>query len=131
MTSPASKSREPVRYATAGVGTMPVETSCAPWLATPRASACSIQSPDSRVSRPTSTRPAPRCGSTRTSAAPRRVTVTGSRGGVPATPRTPSVPNSLLMSSLRSRYFTRTATVAGSTDATCTSAIGSTLTGRV
>src|SRR5262249_33873741 len=68
----------------------------APSPAAPYASSASIQSPDSRVSRPTS-----RCGvalargSARTSAAPSRRTVARSSGYSPATPRTPSVPKSL------------------------------------
>src|SRR4029079_342552 len=67
----------------------------APSPTAPAASSASIQSPDSRVSRPTRKRgDAVSFGSARTSAAPSRRTVDGSSGYWPATPRTPSVPNS-------------------------------------
>src|SRR3954454_1439628 len=61
----------------------------------PCASSASIHDPDSRVSRPTRIRgDAVPCGSARTTAAPSRRTVGGSRGYCPAFARTPSVPNS-------------------------------------
>src|SRR5262245_50007014 len=100
MTSPASNARSAVRYATPGVGSTPALVRCAPSDATPRASASSIQTPDSRVSRPASSFSSPDLGNARTSAAPSRVMVAASSGYFPASPRTPSVPNSLLMIAL-------------------------------
>src|SRR5215813_2681646 len=62
--------------------------------------------PDSRVSRPISSRgDSVPCGSARTSAAPSRQTVGGSKGWTPATPRTPSVPNN--RGTLASLFATR------------------------
>ena len=79
----------------AGVGTTPALVTSAPLAARRARARASIQSPDSRVSRPTSTRGDCRLrGSARTSAAPSRRTVGGSSGYLPAVPRTPSVPNS-------------------------------------
>src|SRR3954447_8566303 len=84
----------------AGVGTTPALVTTAPSPVAPCASSASIHPPDSRVSRPTSSRgaapaaPAPLvCGNARTSEAPSRRTVGGSNGYLPAAPRTPSVPN--------------------------------------
>ncbi len=99
ITMPASYP-ERVRYAMAGVGTTPALVTTAPSPEAPCASSASIHPPDSRVSRPTSSRGAAPaalsplvCGSARTSEAPSRRTVGGSRGYCPAAPRTPSVPN--------------------------------------
>src|SRR5258706_7987542 len=70
----------------------------APAECTRRASSRSIHSPDSLVSRPTTNRRGrPERADppmARTSAPPRRATVSRSRGYSPAFPRTPSVPNS-------------------------------------
>src|SRR4051812_23350369 len=94
ITTPRSYGPVRVKYAIAGVGTTPALVTSPPWLTTPCASDASIQAPDSRVSRPTSNFAAlRRSGSARTSAAPSRAIVIGSSGYVPATPRTPSVPN--------------------------------------
>ena len=94
MTAPRSYPAVRVKYATAGVGTTPAVATSAPSLAAPWASSASIQSPDSRVSRPMSSLGGlTRRGNTRTSAPPRRRTVDRSSGATPATPRTPSVPN--------------------------------------
>src|SRR5476649_284606 len=72
---------------------MPALVTVAPSPAAPCASSASIHEPDSRVSRPTSSRgDAMPCGSARTTAAPSRRTVGGSRGNWPALLRTPSVP---------------------------------------
>src|SRR5437762_8449000 len=77
----------------AGVGTTPALVTVAPSPDAPCASSASIQTPDSRVSRPTSSRGASAPdGSARTKAAPSRRTVGGSSGWRPAIPRTPSVP---------------------------------------
>ena len=85
MTSPASKPSARVMYAVAGVGITPALVIAAPSAWTPRPSSRSIQSPDSRVSRPMMNRsgrsaspaaPSPVEGRiARTSAAPRRATV--------------------------------------------------------
>src|SRR5262249_55500244 len=81
ITTPASKPAVRVRYATAGVGTTPVLTTTAPSPEAPCASSASIQTPDSRVSRPTSNRGNSLVGgSGRTTAAPRGRTVVGSSG---------------------------------------------------
>ena len=56
MTMPASKPSALVRYATAGVGMTPAVVTRAAAEPAPRASSRSIQAPDSRVSRPTSSR---------------------------------------------------------------------------
>src|SRR5882724_3159749 len=86
-----------VRKAIAGVGTTPALVTAAPSPHAPCASSASIHPPDSRVSRPTRNwGDAVPCGSARTNAAPRRRTAGGSSGGVPASPRMPSVPNNLL-----------------------------------
>ncbi len=53
MTTPASYVPVRVRNATAGVGTTPTLVTDAPSPQAPCASSASIQSPDSRVSRPT------------------------------------------------------------------------------
>jgi hypothetical protein len=73
----------------------------APAAAAPRANARSMIGPDSRVSCPTSSRSgfAREADRTRTSAQPRRATVSSSSGGRPARPRTPSVPKRLLTGS--------------------------------
>src|SRR5262245_4266750 len=105
MTTPASYSEYArVRYAIAGVGTTPALVTSAPSPAAPYANSSPIQTADSRVSLPSSicgrfaSAGAPRlCDIARTSAAPRRRTVGRSSGYDPATPRTPSVPNSLGM----------------------------------
>src|SRR3954454_17471392 len=76
----------------AGVGRMPPSRTSPPAAATPAPRAASSISPDSRVSRMTSTRGARACACS-TAARPRssaRSAVSSS----PATPRTPSVPNS-------------------------------------
>jgi hypothetical protein len=81
MTRPASKPSERVRKAIAGVGSTPALVIVAPCEQTPRASARSSQTPDSRVSRPTMSRSARACsGIARTSAAPSRSTVRSSSG---------------------------------------------------
>ena len=80
MTTPAVKSLDRVRYATPGVGMTPALTTSAPHARAPCASSRSSHTPDSRVSRPMSTRGAARRGSARTSAAPMRRTVCD-RGG--------------------------------------------------
>ncbi len=97
MTTPTSNPCWRVSTATAGVGMTPTERTSPPIALTPRARARSIQNPDSRVSRPTSTLTGVSRRSVRTSAAPSRITVVSSSGGCPATPRTPSVPKSFFM----------------------------------
>src|SRR5262245_28195059 len=69
---------------------------------TPAVIARSIQSPDSRVSRPTRMRGLPPSSGLSSArvlarATPTRVTVFGSSGKAPAVPLMPSVPNSLFM----------------------------------
>src|SRR5690606_15619127 len=101
-TTPRSKSSVPARYATAGVGATPMLVTSAPSDEAPVASASSSHSPDSRVSRPTMSRAGRSAWLScpaRTMAAPSRVTVSRSSGHWPATPRTPSVPNSLCVTS--------------------------------
>ncbi len=82
---------------------MPALVTSAPSPHNPRARARSIQSPDSRVSRPTSTRiVCPADSRPRTSAAPTRATVSSLSGASPALPRMPSVPNNFIASPLLS-----------------------------
>ena len=84
ITRPASKPIARVTYAIAGVGMTPAVVISAPAECTPRASSRSIQSPDSRVSRPTRNFNA-RAGASgpamaRTRAAPSLATVSWSSG---------------------------------------------------
>ena len=104
ITTPALYPMRGVKYAIAGVGMMPAPVNDASSLLMPNASSRSIHAPDSRVSRPDKKRgrPSPLAraesrASARASAAPSRRTVGGSRGYVPALPRTPSVPNRRLI----------------------------------
>ena len=81
----------------AGVVTTPAKATSTLRCARPCASCAAIAGPDSRVSMPRSTGWLAwlwRCRSW-PSAIPRAAMVAGSRGGSPATPRMPSVPNNL------------------------------------
>ena len=97
----------------------------------PAASRASIQPPDSRVSRPQAMRGDPPISSAR--AAPRRAMVAASSGGVPGTPRTPSVPNMGLDMKAAEGSGQRSVTLTrdGSMRVTPISAFDSTVTGRL
>src|SRR6185436_3795693 len=77
----------------------------APASRAPAVSAASIHGPDSRVSRPTTILGAPpfRSANRVASERPMPLTVPGSRGNVPASPRIPSVPNSLFIKQFHHR----------------------------
>ncbi len=80
-----------------GVVTTPANSTATPVLRNPSASHAAISGPDSRVSMPIRTgfdASDCRCKSS-PSAMPSAVTVRASSGGLPATPRIPSVPNNL------------------------------------
>jgi hypothetical protein len=98
--TPAEKPAVRARKAMPGVGMIPAAMHSAPPRLAPEAIDRSIQSPDSRVSRPMRMRGALSdrasvAASVLASADPTRVTVGGSRGKTPAVPRMPSVPKSL------------------------------------
>ena len=80
-----------------------------------------------RVAPENDARGAPPC--VRTIAAPRRATVGGSSGHTPATPRTPSVPNSRAAMRSDSDQLMVTVTVAGRSEATVSVPTGSRRTG--
>src|SRR5436190_13206263 len=92
MTQPRSAPWSRVRTATPGVGITPARRARPPAETTPSASASSRTGPDSRVSRPITTR-AP--GPADAAAAAPRSRASSPVRSTPATPRTPSVPNSL------------------------------------
>src|SRR5947207_1208510 len=91
MTAPRAQRDRRASTATAGVGTTPAVCARPPAAVIPSTSAASSQPPDSRVSRPISTRPPP---VKRAAAAP-SPRESGAVRSDPATPRTPSVPKSL------------------------------------
>ena len=87
-TAPATPSAA-ATWATAGVGATPRDTTWSPPSDRPSARASDNPGPDSRVSRPITTRSVPRSGA----AARPRARADGSSSRVPARARTPSVPN--------------------------------------
>src|SRR6266567_2880742 len=101
--TPSSVPRSAVRYATAGVGTTPSLSTSTPELASPATTAASRNSPDALGSRPTTAagrRPAERAAakapmpSSTSAAAAATFMASPAVRSRPATPRTPSVPNS-------------------------------------
>ena len=97
ITTPAANPPR-ARNATAGVVTTPALCTVAPAHCRPRVSDSAIHALDSRVSCPITTPLSPCCAfKCRPNAAPTANTVARSSGGSPATPRIPSVPNSILI----------------------------------
>src|SRR5215216_2261637 len=92
MTAARSRPRRRTRIAAAGVGSTPPSSASPPAAAMPAATAASSISPDSRVSRTTSTRGA--AAPARTVAARASASDSSAVRNSPATPRTPSVPKS-------------------------------------
>src|SRR5436190_2917065 len=98
MTAPACVPRSVVRNATPGVVHTPRTTASPPAEQIPATRAAWRNSPEARVSRPTATRGRVSPCSVRTAtAAPPRSKASRAESSVLATPRTPSVPKSLLM----------------------------------
>jgi hypothetical protein len=94
--TPASNPPSCVAKASPGVVITPVSVKVPPAAAKPSATASLNQGPDSRVSRPHTTRAGRLSSAARTvaTASPNFLTDCGSSGGVPAIARMPSVPNS-------------------------------------
>src|SRR3954454_4382011 len=94
MTTPRSSPWRPSSSGAPGGGSTPPSSASPPAAAMPAATAASSISPDSRVSRITSTRAGSRC-CTRVVAARASGSASSALKNSPATPRTPSVPKSL------------------------------------
>src|SRR6185503_20152828 len=104
MTQPRSASSIEASTATPGVGMTPASSATPPAATMPSTRAASSIGPLSRVSRPITIRaPGP---ATRAAAAPSDRAVSAVRS-TPATPRTPSVPNSLRTASMGNRLALR------------------------
>src|SRR6185369_5720622 len=99
MTTPAAASSLRVTKATPGVVITPADRHSAPALLAPSISACSIEGPDSRVSLPMMILGrAPDAARCEANEKPIAVTVAGSSGNCPASPRIPSVPKRAFIS---------------------------------
>ena len=96
-TAARSRPRRRTSTAAAGVGRTPPISASPPAAATPAASAASSIGPDSRVSR--MIRTWGRGASSEAVAARPRAVASSAVMNVPASPRTPSVPNSFLLAS--------------------------------